>query len=66
MLARNLTGYSSLRPRRQGRWGTWEKDDTAFNLASAFLKDRNDICVPVELLTDLIEEDRCAPLHSHL
>ncbi|CAM9664528.1 unnamed protein product [Laminaria digitata] len=57
-LARNLAGYaSSLGPRRQGRWGAWEKDGTAFNVAESFLKDRQDICVPVELLTSLIQED---------
>lgn len=57
-LARNYIGYSGLGRQRRGRWGAWEREDTAFTAASTFLRERDDICVPVELLADLIKEDR--------
>lgn len=59
-LARNFAGYTAAlqRPRQEGRWGVWEKEETPFAVASSFLKDRDDICVPVELLTELVDEDR--------
>lgn len=59
VLARNYAGYTSLGRPRQGRWGVEGKEETPFKMASAFLKDRRDICVPVELLAGLIDEDRC-------
>lgn len=58
MLARNYAGYASLGRPRQGRWGIGDKEETPFKMASSFLKDRHDICVPVELLAGLINEDR--------
>eukprot|EP00752_Nemacystus_decipiens_P005628 g5093.t1 len=57
VLARNYAGYGSLGRSRQGRWGVGEKEETPFKMASDFLKDRHDICVPVELLAGLIDED---------
>lgn len=57
-LARNFSGYSSMGRSRQGRWGVFERAGLALDVASAFLKERRDICVPVEMLTGLIEEDR--------
>lgn len=60
VLARNYAGYASLGRPRQGRWGVGDKEETPFKMASAFLKDRRDICVPVELLAGLIDEDRWA------
>lgn len=57
-LARNLAAYGSVGRHRLGRWGAWDKKETPFKVASNFLRDRHDICVPVELLTELIEEDR--------
>lgn len=59
VLARNYAGYASLGRPRQGRWGLGDKKETSFKMASTFLKDRHDICVPVELLAGLIDEDRC-------
>lgn len=60
VLARNYAGYACLGRPRQGRWGIGDKEETPFKMASAFLKDRHEICVPVELLAGLIDEDRCA------
>lgn len=57
-LARNPAGYSSLGRRRQGRWDIWEREDTARKAATNFLKGRDDLCIPVEILTELVEEDR--------
>lgn len=59
VLARNYAGYASLGRPRQGRWGIGDKEEMPFKMASSFLKDRHDICVPVELLAGLINEDRC-------
>ncbi|CAM9730789.1 unnamed protein product, partial [Ectocarpus fasciculatus] len=56
VLSRNFAGYASLGRHRQGRWGIGEKKEVPFKMASAFLKDRRDICVPVELLAGLIDE----------
>ncbi|CBN78291.1 expressed unknown protein [Ectocarpus siliculosus] len=56
VLSRNFAGYASLGRPRQGRWGIGEKKEVPFKMASAFLKDRRDICVPVELLAGLIDE----------
>lgn len=58
VLSRNFAGYASLGRHRQGRWGIGEKKEVPFKMASAFLKDRRDICVPVELLAGLIDEQR--------
>lgn len=58
-LARNYDGYSAIGRHRQFRWSAWEREDTAFDAASAFLQERDDICLPVEFLSDLIQEDRC-------
>lgn len=58
VLSRNFAGYASLGRPRQGRWGIGEKKEMPFKMASAFLKDRRDICVPVELLAGLIDEQR--------
>lgn len=57
-LARNYDGYSAIGRSRQGRWSAWERKGMAFDAASAFLQERDDICVPVEFLSDLIQEDR--------
>lgn len=61
-LARNFAGYASAlrRHRQEGRWGVWDNKETPYSVASSFLNDRDDICVPVELLTDLVHEDRYA------
>lgn len=60
VLARNYAGYASLGRPREGRWGIGDKEEMPFKMASAFLKDRHDVCVPVELLAGLIDEDRWA------
>lgn len=57
-LARNYGAYSAIGRPRRGRWAAWERDGSAFDAAASFLRERDDICLPVEFLTDLIREDR--------
>lgn len=38
----------------------------AFDAASTVLQEREDICLPVEYLTELIQEDRCASPYQML